>query len=89
VPETATEEAQLGAQEKGGANFVIYSTDSDDVDFILSYEPRRHDHEASSSTVEKILERMEHSDRANVASFAEIRACQDEFQQQQLQMQQR
>lgn len=68
---------------------MIDSTDSDDDDFIPPYEPRRHDHEASSSTVERILERMERSDRANTASFAEIRARQDEFQQQQLQMQQR
>jgi hypothetical protein len=67
---------------------MLRSVNNDD-DFIPSYEPGRHDYEASSSTVGNILERMERSDRANAASFAEIRARQDEFQQQQLQMQQR
>jgi hypothetical protein len=58
---------------------MIESTDSDDDDFLPLCEPRQHDDEASSSTVTRILERMERSNRATVASLAEIRARQDEF----------
>lgn len=77
----------MEAEETGGANFVIESTDNDDDDYLPPYEPRRHDEEASSSTKTRIIERMDRSDRATAASLAEIRARQDEFQQQQLEIQ--
>ena len=96
------EEAQLEAQELGGAGFQgDTSESSSDEDFVPPpFEPRQHDAEAGSSrAMEAILERMdrsdraaaermEHQERATAAAFEAIHARQDEFQRQQLQLQQ-
>jgi len=85
----AAEEAQLEAQETE-EDIQLESSDSDDVEYVpRRYEqPRAHDEEAGTSTaVVNVLERMERNEQSTGAVFAEVRARQDEFQQQQLAIQ--